>query len=116
MGHLTLGWEAKSHKTTIQEVNSDIQKLEESGVNVEISWIPGHSDIKGNEYADKLAKEAAGEAKEKTDLPPVLTMGDIKTAVRDSGRKKWKDMWDKSEKGRNLFNYRPKVDNKVKQI
>ena len=41
-------------------------------------------------------------------------MGDIKTAVRDSGRKKWQDMWDKSEKGRNLFNYRPKVDYKVK--
>ena len=114
IGHLTLGWEAKSHKTTIQEVKSDIQKLEESGVNVEISWTPGHSDIKGNEYADKLAKEAAEEAKEKTDLPPVLTMGDIKTAVRDSGRKKWQDMWDKSEKGRNLFNYRPKVDYKVK--
>ena len=83
-------------------------------MNVEISWTPGHSDIKGNEYADKLAKEAAEEAKEKTDLPPVLTMGDIKTAVRDSGRKKWQDMWDKSEKGRNLFNYRPKVDYKVK--
>ena len=114
IGHLTLGWEAKSHKATIQEVKSDIQKLEESGVNVEISWTPGHSDIKGNEYADKLAKEAAEEAKEKTDIPPVLTMGDIKTAVRDSGRKKWQDMWDKSEKGRNLFNYRPKVDYKVK--
>ena len=78
-------------------------------MNVEISWTPGHSDIKGNEYADKLAKEAEEEVKEKTGIPPVLTMGDIKTAVRDSGRKKWQDMWDKSEKGRNLFNYRPKV-------
>ena len=48
-----------------------------AGVNVEISWTPGHSDIKGNEYADKLAKEAEEEAKEKTDIPPVLTMGDI---------------------------------------
>ena len=80
---------------------------------------PGHLVtliyIKGNEYADKLAKEAADEAKERIDLPPVITMGDIKTAARESGRKKWQDMWEKSEKGRHLFNYRPKVDHKIKQ-
>ena len=114
IGHLVLGWEPKSHKSTIQEVKTDIKKLEESGVKVEISWTPGHSDIKGNEYADKLAKEAADEAKERIDLPPVITMGDVKTAARESGRKKWQDMWEKSEKGRHLFNFRPKVDHKIK--
>ena len=109
-----LGWEPKSHKSTIQEVKTDIKKLEESGVKVEISWTPGDPDIKGNEYADKLAKEAADEAKERIDLPPVITMGDIKTAARESGRKKWQDMLEKSEKGRHLFNYRPKVVHKIK--
>ena len=58
--------EANSHKTTIQEVKSDIQKLEESGVNVEISWTPGHSDIKGNEYADKAKEKQRGQKKRQT--------------------------------------------------
>ena len=58
------------------------------GIKVEIPWTPGHSDIKGNEYADQLAKEAAEEAKEKKDLPAVITMGDVKTAARESGKKK----------------------------
>ena len=88
-----------SQKAIIQEVQTDIKELEESGVKVEISWTPGHSDIKGNEYADKLAKETADEAKERIDLPPVITMGDIKTAARESGMKKWQDLLEKSEKG-----------------
>ena len=114
IGHLRLGWEPKSHKATIQEVQTDIKNLEQAGVKVEISWTPGHSDIKGNELADKLAKEAAEEAKEKKDLPPVITMGDVKTAARESGRKKWQDMWEKAEAGRHLFTYRPKVGYKFK--
>ena len=61
-----------------------------------------------------MAKDAAEEAKEMKDLPPVVTMGDIKTAVRESGKKKWQDMWEKSETGRHLFTYRPQVDYKIK--
>ena len=96
-GHLVLGWEPKSHKATIQEVKADIKNLEQAVVKVEISWTPGHSDIKENELADRLAKDLVEEAKEIKDLPPVITMGDIKTAARESGKKKWQDMWEKSE-------------------
>ena len=34
------------------------------GVEVNLHWLPGHSDIKGNETADKLAKKAAQQAKD----------------------------------------------------
>ena len=36
-------------------------------------------------------------------------MGDVKTAARESGKMKWQEMWEKTEKGRYLFNYRNKV-------
>ena len=102
IGHLTLGWEPNSHKATIAEVKSDIQKLVDSGVEVEISWTPGHADIKGNEKEDQMAKEAAQEAKEKTEseLPPSTTLCDVKIAARKSGCKKWQERWDKAETGR----------------
>ena len=74
------------HRASIQEVKSDIQRLETSGIQIELSWSPGHSNIKGNEYADQMAKETAEEAKEKMELPPIVTMGDVKTAANEMAR------------------------------
>ena len=47
-----------------------------------------------------LVKEAAQEAKEKENLPPVISFGDMKEAAKKSGFVKWQEMWEKSEKGR----------------
>ena len=118
IGHLTLGWEANSHKATIFEVKSDIQKLKEAGVEVEISWTPGHADIKGNDQADRLAKEAAQEAKEmsESELPSAITLCDVKMAAKTSGFKKWQERWEKAETGRDLFDFRPRVDFKIKHV
>ena len=113
VGQLVLGWEAKSHQHTLQEVKTIIKQLEQNNISVEISWTPGHANIKGNEYADKLAKEAAQEAKEKENLPPVISLGDVKEAARKSGLIKWQEMWEKSDKGRHLFQLRSKVDFKL---
>ncbi|MEW8548387.1 MAG: reverse transcriptase domain-containing protein [Candidatus Thiodiazotropha sp.] len=116
IGNLTLGWEAKNHKTTIQEVKADIKKLQEAGIQVDISWTPGHADIKGNEQADQMAKEAANEAKEmgEAELQAVTTLGDVKAAAKESGSIKWQEMWEKAETGRHLYYYRPKVGFKIK--
>ena len=73
-GILSLCWESTSHKTTVKQVKHSIFKLKQSGVDLEISWTPGHADIRGNELADKLAKEAAEVAKEMDDSSVVVTM------------------------------------------
>ena len=57
-----------------------------------------------------LAKEAAQEAKENENLPPVISLGNVKEAARMSGFVKWQEMWEKSDKGRHLFQFRPKVN------
>lgn len=82
---------------------------------MQISWSPGHADILGNEIADRLAKEAAQEAKELEDDSRVTTMVDIKTAARASCVKKWQSRWEQSDKGRNLYTFRSKVDIKKKK-
>ena len=68
----------------------------------------------GNELADKLAKEAAEEAKEMDDSSVVVTMEDVKSATKKSGIKKWQDMWEKSERGRALYIHRPEVNFNLK--
>ena len=58
LGQLTLGWDASAQKFTVKEVKSEIERLENFGALVELSWTPGHADITGNEQADRLAKAA----------------------------------------------------------
>ncbi|MCW4346280.1 MAG: ribonuclease H family protein [Candidatus Thiodiazotropha endolucinida] len=116
VGQLVLQWEARSHKATVLEVKADLKRLERVNVAVEISWSPGHANIQGNEQADKLAKEAAQEAKDKVDLPAAVTIGDVKSAASQSGIKKWQERWEKSETGRHLFTFRPFVTHKIKHV
>jgi hypothetical protein len=55
-------WKAGACQKIVAEI---IKKLQ--GSNVTLYWIPGHSDIEGNEEADKLAKAAV---KEEAEEPP----------------------------------------------
>ena len=67
------------------------------------SWTPGHADIQGNEFADRLAKEAAKEAQDLDQNTSVLTNQDIKKAARDSIMDKWQDKWNISKTGREYY-------------
>ena len=60
-----------------------------------------------------IAKEAAQEAKEKENLPPVISLGVVKERARKSCFVKWWEMCEKSGKGRHLFQFRPTVDFKL---
>ena len=51
---------------------------------LEIVWTPGHNEVEGNEVADRLAKEAAVEAKALEEETSVVTVQDIKRHARAS--------------------------------
>ena len=109
VGILHLGWDNKSYKKIAMNIQQSLNTLEESGAHVKIQWSPGHANIQGNEIADRLAKEAAKEAEEMTDYAGIATQSDDRSAARESVEIKWQMRWEVSEKGRNLFIYRPTV-------
>ena len=49
------------------DIQQSLNILERDGTEVKIQWSPGHANIRGNEMADRLAKEAAKEEEEMTD-------------------------------------------------
>ena len=56
-GVLTLNWKAKSNRTLIMKLRSQIR----SRGNIKIHWVAGHAGIEENEQADLLANQAISE-------------------------------------------------------
>jgi ribonuclease HI len=64
--------------------------------NLTIRWISSHSDVKGNEEADRLAKEAAaGRSSRRVDLPHILRspLPVSASATKQEYHKTLKEMW-----------------------
>ena len=112
IGILELGWQPTHHKHTVEEIKQKIKKLEQNNIKVHILWTPGHANIKGNEEADRLAKEASHEAAEMKSETDVVTMADIKQASIKLGLSQWQRHWESFETGRSLFSYKPNVTDK----
>ncbi|VDI11801.1 Hypothetical predicted protein [Mytilus galloprovincialis] len=82
---------------------------------INLNWTPGHANIKGNDEADSLAKEAAKDAEILAVDDIVFTKQDVKKAARNSVTKKWQRRWENSNAGRHYFRFHPEVKNKVKK-
>lgn len=50
----------KSGQHILQRIVHGIDNLRLYSYMVELHWVPAHTDIKGNEHADKLSKKATG--------------------------------------------------------
>ena len=112
IGILQLGWKPTQHKHTIAEIKQKIQDLQNKNISVHISWPPGHANIKRNEEADRLAKEALSEAATFSDETQTVTMADVNQSATLMGLSQWQRQWGSSDSGRSLFKYKPKVSDK----
>ncbi|XP_060593901.1 uncharacterized protein LOC132748336 [Ruditapes philippinarum] len=114
VGIIDLGWENKTHKVLSTEILQLRKELELADVTVNFDWTPGHAGIKGNDLADRLAKEAAKEAEEMEteDSLFVTSQSDIRHSARESVRIKWQRRWEIVETGRHLYGLKPQVQPK----
>jgi ribonuclease HI len=80
---------------------------------ISLKWIPGHSDVWGNDRADQLAKEAASDQTLIIcyDRVPI---SNVKVMSRTSSLEIWNDRWTNSEDGRATKKYFPTVADRLK--
>ena len=69
----------------------NILKEIKNNVKIGLKWIKGHSNIKGNDMADKLARKAIKLTIPKIILP--ITLEEIKIKARDISLKNWQSRW-----------------------
>ena len=83
---LTLRNYTPPHRTIMVKVLESIQILVDQGTEIILQWIPSHHGIPGNEYVDKLAKEAHDlEIAEKEHL----TLADQRRLCRENILDRW---------------------------
>ena len=91
----------------INELSSSIGlMIDTHGVNIYLQWIPGHTNITGNDKADSLAKQGA-------QLPQNDASASIQTAkqiIKQSKKKIWLNRWKESGKGRAIFRHMESPD------
>ena len=113
VGLLTLGWEPTKHQNTTKDTLKQLEQVKRKDIDIEIKWTPGHAEIRGNEEADRLAKEASKEAESVLDENNCISLAEFKQAAKALGLSMWQRQWDVSEKGRFLYGLKPKVNKKT---
>ena len=112
VGILTLNWTSNHYQDVIKRIKEAMSTLKPRGWKIEIVWTPGHSEVEGNEVADRLAKEAAVEAKDLEEETSVVTVH--KRHARASIRRKWQQRWDFGEFGRDFYLCKPFLDSNLR--
>ena len=91
-----------------------LDKLRSQEVKVEFCWIPGHSDIKGNEIADSIAKRAC--ILPTQDSHQEVSASDCKAYIRKKIKDSWEQRWRQLEDNKKLKSIQESVEKKVMKL
>ena len=70
-------------------------------VDITLQWIPGHTNIPGNEQADKLAKQGARCPQQNN----TASLNTAKQIIKQNKKEDWRNEWANSVKGRSIFDH-----------
>ena len=95
----------------IFEIIKLILDLKLNNITIAFLWIPGHSNIQGNQQADRLANTTASVTGNSLDID--LPIGNVNSIIINYSLKIWNEYWNKSSKIKDshLFLILPKVPN-----
>ena len=99
----------------IQNLAQVIDKLLASyDIQIILQWVPGHTDIRGNDHADRLAK--LGASKEQPDK--LCSYNTIRQILRNNFKEIWYNRWAMGNTGRAMYKEmdKPKLQDPINQL
>jgi len=101
----------KNHRHLIDEIRKNTLTLGKHNWQITFTWIKAHVGHQGNELADKLAKEAAGEEMITYNRIPIC---EIVQQSREESLKEWQTQWDRTTKASTTKEFFPNVKDRLK--
>jgi hypothetical protein len=101
----------------VQSIRKWAKKFQDHYIQLQLEWVPGHMNIKGNELADKAAKK--GTRLQKTTAESYISLAFIKRKIKESALENWNTLWQNSKmKGKHYsqFECRPKWNLKARKL
>ena len=90
------------------EIRHKLQELFQQQIKVNFEWIPSHCDIRGNDKADTLAKNAL-EMEHETKV--LSSTSEMNNKIYKYFMEKWQTEWENSQRGRFLYQLQPAIMN-----
>ena len=85
-------WDCKTRPDIVFEIKFLIHTLIERGLHIVFTWVPSHVNIRGNEVADKSAKQGTDKTNEKTKTVPLsLSCKEICNIISKNTRPNFED-------------------------
>ena len=96
------GLESGDLDENLLQINHKAEKLRSTHlVELKLQWIPGHTDIYGNERADKLAK--LGSQKPQPTIPTTpTTLRTAKQLLKQTYKREWMKNWSEGNTARTV--------------
>ncbi|XDV17936.1 hypothetical protein PO909_023724 [Leuciscus waleckii] len=99
--------QSKSRQDIVIEIIQVANNLLQSGTEITLIWVPAHIVVVGNEFADRCAKQAAGNSN--VDIEVNYSKAEIKSMVKNIVKGKWQTLWDSGQTGGQFFYIQNKV-------
>ena len=103
----------KEHSRLVEQIRIKVIEMGPHEWRVEFSWVKAHVGHRGNEMADRLAKEAANNKQMEqccTEIPESAELCEL----RDQSVQRWQNEWESSSKVAITKCFFPKTEDMLK--
>lgn len=93
---------SKPNQTELNDIILEANKIQTAfAIRLVLQWIPGHTNIPGNDKADKLAKQ--GSNSEQPQRP--ATLQTARKIIKENYKEDWMNLWSRGTTGRVVYQH-----------